>query len=84
MMLYHPQSDHSRMAEEYAHDYQSRRNQPIELLSVDSRDGAATASLYDITSYPALLVIRGDGQLQTFWQGGQLPLMNELSGYAEA
>lgn len=81
LMLYQPNSEYSRMVEEYIRDFERTRGRQIELMSMSTRDGAALASLYDIVQYPGLLVIRDDGQLVTFWQGNQLPLMNEVAGY---
>ena len=69
------------MVEEYIRDFERTSGRQIELMSMSTRDGAALASLYDIVQYPGLLVIRDDGQLVTFWQGNQLPLMNEVAGY---
>ncbi len=54
----------------------------ISLLSVDTRDGVATASLYDIMRYPAVLALADDGQLIKLWDGDYLPLMNEVAYYA--
>ena len=84
MILYHPNSEQARLIEEYVHDFGKTRPQTIELVSLETRDGAAIASLYDIVSYPALLVTDYDGHLHKVWQGETLPLMNELAGYLVA
>ncbi len=84
LMLYHPKSEHSRLVEEYVHDFSLVGTQKIELLSLETREGAAMATLYDIVSYPALLVIDSQGSLHKVWQGQTLPLMNELTGYLVA
>ena len=52
-----------------------------ELVNLDSRNGAATASIYDITAYPALMALREDGSVAQIWQGETLPLMDEVAGY---
>ncbi len=57
---------------------------PVELVSLETRDGAAMASLYDVVQFPALMVIKEDGQVQRLWQGEQLPLMNEVAGFVRA
>lgn len=80
-MLYQPNNETSRVVEEYVHDFERTRGKQIQLVNLNTRDGAATASLYDIMHYPGLLVIRDDGQLVTHWQGANLPLMNEVAGY---
>lgn len=59
-------------------------DQKVELVDVDSRDGMATASIYDITSYPAVMSLRDDGTVSMLWQGEQLPLLDEVAGYAMA
>jgi hypothetical protein len=52
------------------------------VLNIDTREGSATATLYDIMQYPAILVIQGDGGVQKVWQGERLPLMDEVAVYA--
>lgn len=79
--LYHPNSEGSRLIEEYAHDFEGRKNIKLELISLETREGSSTASLYDIVHYPALLVVDADGHLQKGWQGETLPLMDELAAY---
>lgn len=81
-MLYHPESEFSRMIEEYSRDFERTRGKAIELVSLETREGAGMAKLYDIVQYPALLAIREDGSLMKNWEGDQLPLMNELAAYA--
>lgn len=80
-ILYHPKSDHARTVEEYAHDFSKLTGRDIELVSLDSKDGAHIASLYDIVRYPAILAIDNNGILHKNWQGPVMPLMNELSYY---
>lgn len=83
LILYRPNSEHSRLVEEFASDFKRREpSRRIELTSVDTRGGAALASLYDIVQYPAILATTDDGQLLKYWQGEQLPLMNDVAAYA--
>lgn len=85
LVLYRPQSEHGRTVEEFIHDFQRRHgNHHLEILNVDSRDGIATATLYDVVEYPAILVIQDDGMIQKSWAGDSLPLMDELAAYASA
>lgn len=85
LILYRPQSEHGRLVEEFVHDFQSHSSfKHLEVLNVDSREGSAMASLYDIMEYPAVLVIQADGYLQKSWVGGNLPLMDEVAAYATA
>jgi hypothetical protein len=82
LILYHPNSEHSSKVEEFAHDFQSRHDigKKLELLSLSTRDGAATASLYDVMAYPAILALADDGSVLNSWQGDTLPLMDEVAG----
>jgi thioredoxin-like negative regulator of GroEL len=81
VVLYRPSSEHSRKVEEFAHDLERRGSGKVELVSVDTRDGSATASLYDVMQYPAVLALKNDGQLLKDWQGNTMPLLNEVSYY---
>lgn len=81
VVLYRPNSDHSRIVEDFASDLSRRYDARIDLISLDTRDGSSTASLYDIIEYPAVLALTNDGQLIKDWQGTNLPLMNEVSYY---
>lgn len=85
LILYRPNSEHSRTIEEFIHDYQRQYNsRGVEIQDVDSREGIATATLYDIMSYPAVLALQNDGVAQQVWQGADLPLMSELASYDAA
>lgn len=62
----------------------AHRGAHIDLVSLDTRDGAATASLYDIMQYPAILALQNNGQMVKEWHGEHLPLMNEVAYYASS
>lgn len=79
--LYRPRSEHARTVEMYVTDFERQRGKVIELVSLDTVEGAQKANLYGIMQYPALLVIREDGQLMRDWQGERLPLMDEVASY---
>lgn len=81
LVLYHPQSEFARGVEEYVHDFARSRGITIDLVSLETIEGSDMAKLYDIVRYPALLVIKDDGQLVKNWEGDTLPLMNEVAGY---
>ncbi len=83
LILYHPKSEHSGKVEDYAHEYQRFKGNKLRLVSLETRDGAATASLYDITQYPAILALADDGSLQKLWQGEELPMLGELDPYVK-
>ena len=73
------------MVEEYVREFEQRYHDVrLEALNVDSREGSATASLYDVMQYPAILVLQLDGYVQNLWQGEPLPLMDEVFAYAQS
>ena len=87
VVLYRPNSEHARLVEEFARDFQRRYHshaEHLELLNIDTRDGSSTATLYDIMRYPAILVLQNDGYLQKSWEGDEFPLMDEIFSYAHA
>jgi aromatic ring-cleaving dioxygenase len=51
------------------------------MYDLNTRDGYATASLYDIMQHPAVLALADDGQLLQLWVGENLPLINEVMYY---
>jgi len=82
LILYRPNSEHGRLIEEFVHDYQQRHQAThLEVLSIDTREGSAMATLYDIMQYPAILVVQNDGSVQRSWEGDSLPLMDEVASY---
>lgn len=82
-ILYRPNSEYARSVETYARDFERQRGKSLELVSLDSVQGADMARLYDITNYPAVLALRDNGEMLNIWQGEQLPLMNEVAGYLD-
>jgi hypothetical protein len=84
LILYRPNSEHATQVEAFVRDFQHQYElgRKVELLSLNTRDGAATASLYDVMSYPAIMVLANDGSILNIWQGIPLPLMDEVAGYA--
>ncbi|MEX2006770.1 MAG: hypothetical protein WD877_01165 [Candidatus Saccharimonadales bacterium] len=84
--LYHPKSEYEGRVIDYAREYHARHpGRSIELVSLDTKQGAEMARLYDVTRYPAVLVIAADGALQNLWQGGTsadlLPQVSEIDAY---
>lgn len=82
VILYRPNSEQARIAEEFAHDIGRQQNVQPQLVDIDTPEGSALQSLYDITSYPAVIVTREDGQLIQLWTGVPLPLMQEVAAFA--
>ncbi|MBI3624326.1 hypothetical protein HY218_01700 [Candidatus Saccharibacteria bacterium] len=80
-VIYHPKSEHARSVEEFVHDYGHDLGKQSKLLSLETREGAELAKLYDVVNYPAILVIKDDSQLIKLWEGMPLPLIDEVAGY---
>lgn len=81
VILYRPNSEHDTMVQSYLREYRARTGKDIELVSLDTREGADMARVYDVVDYPGVLAIENDGHLQHMWQGKTLPLIDELSYY---
>lgn len=85
VILYRPDSEHARAVDTFSHDFQNRYQESrLEIINVDSREGIAMASLYDIMRFPAILAMSGDGGLQKYWEGDALPLIDEVASYVQA
>lgn len=83
VIFYNPNSEHARDVETFVHDFR-RQHAPdykIELMDVNTRDGAASASVYDIVRYPGMIVSAEDGRVIWSWQGPGMPLMDEVASY---
>ena len=82
LVLYRPNSEEARSVESFIHDFQAHHETSrLEVVDVNTRDGYATATLYDIMSYPAILVLRDDGSILKSWEGEMLPLVDEIAYY---
>ena len=85
IILYRPESEYGRQVASFIHDYQTvHQDSKLEILNIDSRDGSATASLYDVMQNPAILILRDDGSVVKSWEGETLPLMDEIAAYSYA
>lgn len=83
IVLYRPNSEHASSVESFARDFERQHDigSKLELVSVNTRDGAAMASLYDILAFPSILALADDGAILNVWIGPELPLMNEVASY---
>jgi hypothetical protein len=83
VILYHPESEFVGVVEDFKRDFESRhQDKKVELISLETVEGANMAELYDVVRYPAILVMTGDGKLQKFWQDQPFPLMDEVAAYS--
>ncbi|MBI2285551.1 hypothetical protein HYU82_01865 [Candidatus Saccharibacteria bacterium] len=81
VILYHPRSEHEGTVQEYVHDFKRFKGKDLEMVSLETREGADLARLYDVVRYPAIIVIGPDGVLQKIWEAPIMPLMDEVSSY---
>lgn len=83
LVLFKTNSERARKVEEFLHEF--TRLHPgvnIKQVDMDTRDGSATAVLYDVVDPPAILATKDDGTVLQIWQGEMLPLMDEVASYA--
>jgi hypothetical protein len=82
LVLYRPDSENSRITEEFIRDYKAQhQDSQLEVMNLDTREGSATATLYDIVEYPAILVLQSNGSVQKIWQGAALPRLDDVVSY---
>lgn len=81
VVLYRTNSEQERSVIEFEREYNRRTNRVLQLLDINTRDGAAMASLYDIMQFPCVLALANDGQILQMWQGEHMPLINEVTYY---
>jgi hypothetical protein len=83
LIFYRPNSEHARNVETFMHDFRDQypMDAKIEIMDLDTRDGAAMATLYDVLQYPALLATTDEGVLVRSWEGQMLPLMRDVAAY---
>lgn len=85
LVLYRPNSEHATMLEAFVRDFKLHHDAGnMEVIDADSRDGSAEATLYGVTTYPAIIVLRDDGSVLQSWEGESLPLMDELAYYTHS
>jgi len=85
IILYHPNQEFAGLAEDFKRDFESRhQDRKVELVSLETVEGAEMAKLYDVVRYPAIMVVANDGRLQKFWQDRPWPLMDEVAAYASS
>lgn len=83
VILYHPNSEFAGKVEDFRRDFEAKySDKKVELVSLETVQGADMAKLYDVTQYPAILVLSGEGHLQKFWQDQPFPLIDEIAAYA--
>ncbi len=72
-------SKQERRLKEQFNELSSACNSQLVLLSTQERNGAEVTDFYDITTFPAILVVRDNDQLAYSWMGQNLPLTSEIA-----
>ena len=78
--FYRPRSESDVAIDNYRRLFSDRQQVSMILMDVDTREGDSLSRLYDIVSYPTVLVTTDDGQQVRLWHGNLPPTM-ELSPY---
>lgn len=78
-VLYREKSDHARAVESFLRDMDKQYNIQPTKLDIDTIEGDQFAKLYDITSYPSVVVIQDDGRLQRMWSDEHLPMADRVA-----
>jgi hypothetical protein len=84
VVLYRPNSEFARSVEDFMRslrELHSLDDRHLEVINYDSREGSAMASVYDIMSQPAILIVNDDGSYVKHWEGSSLPLQEEVTSY---
>jgi hypothetical protein len=82
--LYHQKSDHGSVVDTYTEDIKRQHNVEIECLDLDSVEAARLAELYDVTIYPAFLVLDENGMLVWSWLEESMPLQQDIAYYVNS
>ncbi len=83
MLLYRPNSEHERMAEEYVRDFARHTGKELPTVNVDTPDGSYLAQVYDIVKFPSIVATDDEGKLLQSWSDDMLPRFDEVSFYVQ-
>ena len=84
-VLYRERSEHAREVTTFIE--MMRRHYPdkrADLEDVDTREGAATASLYGIMQYPAVIITTMDGRVMFHEEGLPMPIVGQVAGQLQS
>lgn len=80
-VIYKPKSEHTRIVEEFLHDFERRMGRALNTIDPDTREGTDICRLYDVVQYPSLVATDTNGVMRNIWQGLPLPTIDEVSYY---
>ncbi len=82
-VVYKIESDHARAVTDFLRDFERRTGKKVEQVDPESKSGSGFCETYDIMEYPTIVATDNNGVLQNQWNGLPLPLIDEVSYYAE-
>lgn len=82
-VVFKQESDHARAVTDFLRDFESRTGKTLELVDPESASGSSFCETYDIMQYPTIIATDNNGTLQNEWIGLPLPMIDEVSYYAE-
>lgn len=78
--IYRKRSEHARAVNEFIRMMERRYpGKKIVEYDIDSREGAAEATIYNVVQYPAFLATSNNGSVVGMWEGEPLPLIDEVA-----
>lgn len=83
VIVYHTERDYERDVIGYLKEFEYRTHDELQRIDPDTRDGDSFCRTYDVTEYPAILVLDNEGKVITMWQGMPLPLIDEVRFYVQ-
>lgn len=73
--------DYSGMMEDWLEDFYRRTGKRIEMIDPETKEGEVVARSYDVTWYPTLIALTGEGKVREVWRGLPLPKLDEVGFY---
>lgn len=83
IILSREKTDYARPVSEFVEMFNRKYpGRDIEIVDLDTKDGANKATVYGISQFPAVVVSADDGRVIQIWQGETLPLIDEVAAFA--
>lgn len=80
-VIFRSKGEHTRLVEEFLHDFEKWTGRTLNTIDPDTREGIAICQLYDIVQYPSIVATDTDGTMRNMWQGLPMPTIDEVSAY---
>ncbi len=77
--IYRDNQDYTRSVDEWLENFRRQTGRELEIMNPD--ENTSFCETYDIVEYPAILALTERGEIRAFWQGRNLPLINEVLYY---